>query len=313
MLFIEETSPPPFYQEQLSDEKRVQLDKWFIGNRSQAYYLKRFAEFDQQGYLSPKWNWAAFLATFGWLLYRKRYLDCIVYTVAGWSFIQLNVAIILTVFEFLFISMIPDAYQMMSRIGIAVLIWLFWSVMVARWSDAYYYRMARREIADVVQDYPREPEKQKAHLQKEGGVSVVGLGIAFGLFLFLLTVIQQQFLPLYAKPKENGIIQDTFATTQIVTSHVEDLYRTQGMCPVGMSFNTRMQHLDFEVVDKTPALGNKLSECVLIATIRDVPFPNRNLNNQVFIMYRPTAEARSQWHCVTSLNDKQKPSVCRSD
>ena len=99
MLFIEETSPPPFYQEQISQEKRTQLDKWFIGNRSQAYYLKRFSEFDAQGYLSPKWNWAAFLATFGWLLYRKRYLDCIVYTVAGWSFIQLNVVIALVAFE----------------------------------------------------------------------------------------------------------------------------------------------------------------------------------------------------------------------
>ncbi|HBH33251.1 MAG TPA: hypothetical protein DDW38_01600, partial [Psychrobacter sp.] len=138
MLFIEETSPPPFYQSQISAEKRTQLDKWFIGNRSQAYYLKRFAEFDDQGYLSPKWNWAAFFATFGWLLYRKRYLDCIVYTVAGWSFIQLNIVIVLSAFEFVFMSFVPDAYQMLTRIAIAGAIWLFWSVIVARWSDAYY-------------------------------------------------------------------------------------------------------------------------------------------------------------------------------
>lgn len=83
MLFIETDSPPPFYQEQLTAAKREQLDKWFIGHRTQRYYLKRFAQFDKQGYLSPKWHWAAFFITFPWLLYRKRYMDAIVYSVAG--------------------------------------------------------------------------------------------------------------------------------------------------------------------------------------------------------------------------------------
>lgn len=313
MLFIEESSPPPFYQEQLTAAEREQLDKWFIGKRSQAYYLKRFAEFDKQGYLSPKWHWAAFFATFGWLLYRKRYLDCIVYTVAGWSFIQLNMAIILTVFEFVFIPSIADAYQMVARLTVAAVIWLFWSVMVARWSDAYYYRMARREIADVVQDYPKEPEKQKAHLQKEGGVSVLGLGMAFGLFLFLLLVIQQQFLPLYAKPKATGIIQETFTTTRMATSHIEDMYRAQGKCPVGMQMDTTGQHLTLEVAEHTAALGKKQSSCVLIATIGNVTFPNRNLNDQTFIMYRPTSEPDAQWQCMTSLNEKQKPNLCHNN
>lgn len=310
MLFIEETSPPPFYQEQLTPEQRTQLDKWFIGKRSQAYYLKRFAEFDKQGYLSPKWHWASFFATFGWLLYRKRYLDSIVYTVAGWSFIQLNMAIILTAFEFVFMPHIPDAYQMLTRLSIAGIIWLFWAAMVARWSDAYYYRMARREIADAIEAYPKEPEKQKAHLRREGGVSQVGLGIAFGLFIFLLTVLQVQFLPLYAKPKANGIIQDTFATTRMATSHIEDMYRVQGKCPVGITFDTSGQHLSLEVTEDTPALGAKQSSCVLTASIKDVPFPNRNLNGQTFIMYRPSTDKDAKWQCVTSLNERQKPTSC---
>lgn len=313
MLFIEKTSPPPFYQHQISAEKRKQLDKWFIGSRSQAYYLKRFAEFDQQGYLSPKWNWAAFLATFGWLLYRKRYLDCIVYTVAGWSFIQLNITIILVAFEFLFMSFVPAAYQMGIRFAIAAAIWLFWSVMVARWSDAYYYRMARREIADVLEQYPQEPEYQKSHLKKEGGTSLVGLGVAFGMFLFLLVVIQNQFLPLYAKPKENGIIQNTFTATRVATAEVEQRYQAQGKCPVDSTLQTTEPYVQFQVVKQTEALGNKPSSCVLIATIRGVPFPNRNLNDQTYIMYRPSAEQKARWRCVTSFNQKQKPAICSTE
>ena len=42
--------------------------------------------------------------------------------------------------------------------------------MVARWADAYYYRMARREIADAVDFYTDEPT-QKQYLQQHGGVS----------------------------------------------------------------------------------------------------------------------------------------------
>ena len=129
MLFIETDSPPPFYQEALTPAKRKQLDQWFIGHRTQQYYLKRFEQFDKQGYLSSQWHWAAFFVTFPWLLYRKRYMDAIVYSVAGWSFIQLNVAIVLVAFEFVAMSYIPNAYQMMTRIGIAAVIWLFWSFM----------------------------------------------------------------------------------------------------------------------------------------------------------------------------------------
>lgn len=310
MLFIEETSPPPFYQDQIEDKKRTELDKWFIGNRSQAYYLKRFAEFDAQGYLSAKWNWAAFFATFGWLLYRKRYLDCIVYTVAGWSFIQLNVVIVLVAFEYAFMTFIPDGYQMLTRISITGLIWLFWSVMVARWADAYYYRMARREIADVLVDYPKQPEQQKAHLKKEGGTSIVGLGVAFALFVFLLFVIQNRFLPLYAQPKEHGIIQDTFMETRLATSEIEQLFQTQGGCPKNYELQNKNINLAFEIREKTPALGKKPSSCVLIATIQNVPFPNRNLNGQTYIMYRPSNEKQQRWQCVTTLNDKQKPPIC---
>ena len=46
----------------------------------------------------------------------------------------------------------PIVQLLGSFVGIGLAIWLFWSVMVARWSDAYYYRMARREIADDEHD-----------------------------------------------------------------------------------------------------------------------------------------------------------------
>ena len=309
MLFIETNSPPPFYQEQLTPAKRTQLDKWFIGHRSQHYYLKRFEQFDTQGYLSPKWHWAAFFVTFPWLLYRKRYMDAIVYSVAGWSFIQLNVALVLVAVEFVAMPYIAEAYQMAIRIAIAALIWLFWSFMVARWTDAYYYRMARREIADAINDYPRDEAAQKVHLQKEGGVSLFGLGLGFGFFAFALMVIKVQFLPIVAKPKENEVLFDTYDTAKTAQNRVALTYRQTGQCPLNLPLDMGTQQVNIAVDTKAAGVAN--TDCAVIATIQNVKFPLRYLNEQTLVFYHvPDSD---NWRCMTSLNKRQAPQSCIED
>lgn len=309
MLFIETDSPPPFYQEKLTATKRKQLDKDFIGKRSQSYYLKRFEQFDEQGYLSPKWHWAAFFITFPWLLYRKRYMDAIVYSVAGWSFIQLNVALVLVTVEFVAMSFIPDAYQMAIRIGIAVVIWVFWSFMVARWTDAYYYRMARREIADVLEDYARDEAAQLAHLKREGGVSLFGLALGFGFFMFSLMVINVQFLPIIAKPIENEVLFDAYDTTKTTQNKVALLYQESNQCPINMPLAIESSQVHIQI--STQAAGAPNTDCAIVATIQKVKFPVRYLNDQTLVFYHePNTD---NWHCMTSLNENLAPPNCMLD
>ena len=309
MLFIETDSPPPFYQEKLADARRTQLDKWFIGHRSQRYYLKRFEQFDQQGRLSPKWHWAAFFVTFPWLLYRKRYMDAIVYSVAGWSFIQLNVALVLVAVEFLAMPFIADVYQMPIRLGIAALIWLFWSFMVARWTDAYYYRMARREIADAINDYSQDERLQQEHLRREGGVSIFGLAMGFGFFAFALMVIKVQFLPIIAKPKENEVLFDAYDTVKTTQNNVALAYRQTGQCPLNMPIYTDSEQVRIEIKDS--AAGVAQTDCAVIATIQNVQFPIRYLNDQTLVFYHlPNSD---NWECISSLNKRQAPDNCNTD
>ncbi len=309
MLFIETDSPPPFYQEKLTPTKRKQLDQWFIGHRTQSYYLKRFEAFDRQGYLSAKWHWAAFFITFPWLLYRKRYMDAIVYSVAGWSFIQLNIAIVLVTFEFVAMSLIPDAYQMPVRLGIAGVIWVFWSFMVARWTDAYYYRMARREIADAIEDHPRDEAAQKAHLKREGGVSLFGLGLGFGFFGFSMMTIYVQFLPIIAKPKENEVLFDAYDITKTMQNKVAILYEQTGLCPTDLPLNTDNQQVRIRITTRVEGMDS--SDCAIIGTIQNVRFPIRYLNNQTFMFYHNIDD--DSWNCTSSLNYKQAPAYCAND
>lgn len=310
MLFIETTSPPPFYQPQLTDAERLMYDKAFIGKRSQAYYLKRFQDFDNAGRLSAKWHWAGFFMTFSWLLYRKRYLDSVVYSVAGWSFIHLNITIILVICEFLIITSLPTNLQMFTRFGIGMTVWLFWAFMVARWCDAYYYRTARREIADAIEMYPNDVERQLNHLRYEGQVSPVGMGLAFGFFAFVLMVIQVQFLPIFAKQKANEVLFETLDIVQNVQNRVESIYQATGQCPINTPFNANHHNIRLTILTTSEKIATT-SPCIIQATVENIEFPNRWLNGQTLIMYRISSEKQDgRWACITSVNKKQTPKQC---
>lgn len=304
--FLEDTTPPPFYQPQLSDEERTRLDKWFVGLRSQSYYLARFAEFDRVGRLHARWNWAAFFTTFGWLLYRKRYLDCLVYCVAGWSFIKMNIVIILAVSEFLFMNAVPPDWRMWVRVGIGAMVWLFWSGMVARWADAYYYRMARREIADAVAMYS-DPSEQKAHLTTHGTTSLVGLGVAFGLFGTILAIIAVQFVPIIALQKEQETIFESHQALRASTERVAGIYDKMGRCPVDLPVSTDNQKVTLDVVAQVAGVE---TDCAVVATISGATYPVRYLNGRTLTMYRTVKDGKVAWRCQSSLTKKQTPRGC---
>lgn len=305
--FLEDTTPPPFYRPELSDAKRKQLDVWFLGTRSQAYYLKRFAQMDEAGRLLPSWNWAAFFMAFGWLLYRKRFLDCFVYCVAGLSFVKLMIVLSLVFLEFFVTSRLDVTWQMPFRIFVAALVWVFWAGMVARWANAYYYRMARREIADALDLYPREPEAQKAHLKQHGGTSLLGMGVAFCLYGSFLGVLTT-FFPMWADRQEDAIVYQSYQALSHARTRVEGIYQAQGSCPVGLSLAADEQPMSMTVLDRAEGVD---SDCVILLTIEKARYPVRYLNGQTMFLYRlkGTDEA-GVWRCQSSLGKSATPKQC---
>lgn len=300
--FLEKSSPPPFYQPQLSQEARRELDGWFIGEQAQAYYLRHFAAIDKAGRLIPSWHWSALIMTFAWLLYRKRFLDCLVYCIAGWSFIKLNIVILLSLAQFVLIRHLPENQQIMAHIVLAFGVWLFWAAMVARWSNAYYYRMARREIADVLVLYPSDKAAQKAHLQQEGGVSLVGMALACLIFFCFSAVIAWQFVPMIAKQQEQTLIYDSYQLVYQAHKRIEAIYQKQG-CPVGLPIASERQQ-DMQVVGEVAGVQ---TDCAVVLTVNKARYPVRYLNGQTLVLYRM---ATGDWRCQTSLNKTRTPKRC---
>lgn len=306
--FLEDTSPPPFYQPQLSDSARTRLDKWYIGERSQAYYLKRFEQIDKAGKLIPKWHWAAFFMAFGWLLYRKRYMDCFVYCVAGVSFIKLTIVITLALLEFLLIGRLESAIQMPLRVAVGIGIWLFWASLVARWADAYYYRMARREIADALELYQGDLQAQERHLKHHGGVSLVGLVVAFGLFGTVLGIIATQFVPLIANHKEQALIFESYQAISSAKARVENAYQTLGSCPTHLPLSAKNDRYTMAVL---PSLEGVDTDCAVRLTVKKAGYPVRYLNGQTLDFYRTVrSDGSIIWRCQSSLNQQKTPKRC---
>lgn len=292
----------PFFDEKLSQKQRTLLDGYFIGKHNRARYLAKFAEFDQKGRLTPSWHWHAFLMTVPWLLYRKRYIDAIVYAVAGLSFVQLIIALSLTMAEFVWVRHL-HSHQMLVRVVIGVFIYGGFAYWVGRWADAYYYRMARREILDARNLYPQNIEAQKAYLAHHGGVSIWGALLAFALFLAMLFVVAYQFIPIIANEQEKSTIAKSHAMAKAVVNRVQNIYANTGKCPVGLPVSADNQGVSIHVVG---AVDGIRSDCAVVASVTGAHFPVRYLNGQTLVLYR----TQDGWGCTTSLNKKQQPKGC---
>lgn len=309
MLF-DRSSPPPFYQAQLSDSKRQALDRVFIGSRSTRHYMKRFASFDQAQRIGMRWHWAAFAMTLPWMLYRKRYLDGLVYAVAGWSFVHLVVILSLVISEHVLLPFLPIDWHWQVRFGLAGLIVLLWCVLTAGWADAYYYRVARREISETIED-GLSPDQQQEHLQQEGGTSLWGAGLATSLFGFALATIYTVYLPLYATYQTRQRLLAVYDVAVTAKDRVDLIYRQTQHCPVGLPLSTEQQRQQIaHVVVRAYAAGlPTATQCVVEATIEQAAWPLSHLNQERLSFYYHDG----RWHCITSISQRESPRGCLID
>lgn len=309
MLF-DRSSPPPFYQAQLSESQRQALDRLFVGSRSQAHYLKRFASFDRAQRIGMRWHWAAFAMTLPWLLYRKRYLDGLVYAVAGWSFVHLVITLALVIAETLIVPFLAPQMHWSFRFGLGGLIFLVWCGLTAGWADAYYYRVARREISETIEDR-LSAEQQHQHLRQAGGTSLWGAGLATALFLFALATIYTVYLPLYATYQTRQRLLSVYDLTVTAKKRVAQIYADQHQCPVGLPLSTEGQRQQIaHIMVRSSAQGLPTdTQCVVEATIESTAWPLHHLQGERLSFYYQAG----RWHCITSISQRESPRGCVLD
>lgn len=158
-----------------------------IGPQNQDYYLKKFWRFDQGG-APVSWNWGAFFLTFYWLLYRKMWLNALLYFVLPYVII----------FTLAFVGTLIGFGE--STVGMAYFLMLaIIFVCPPLFGDALYHRHCRNKIAAAKANVGLKDEAdQLSAVAKSGGVSRILL-IVFGILfsIMLIGIVAAIAIPAY--------------------------------------------------------------------------------------------------------------------
>lgn len=149
----------------------------YLGENNRGYYLFKFEQFDNQGNgRTISWNWAAFLFTGVWALYRKLYPWF-------WVFTGLMVFRVILALAPVLMSVNPTVYATLG-VGSAVLYLVVW-LGFALYANSLYHRHVKAKI-DQAESSIRDETTRSEYLRFQGGVNrwVIWGGVA----LFLLVV-----------------------------------------------------------------------------------------------------------------------------
>ncbi len=219
-----------------------------IGPQNQDYYLSKFLRFNQGG-ASWSWNWGAFFLTFYWLIYRKMWLNALIY------FVLPYVIIFTVVFAGTLMGGGESVVGMTYFLVLAVLF-----VIPPLYGDALYHRHCRKKIAEANANLALGDEASRLQaVAKSGGVSRVLLIVgAIFLTIMLIGIVAAIAIPAYqqyvtkAEAAEQSYTQVTLPYEQAekVTGNAGLQYNSLfgGTIYNGSDYNLR--HITVEITAK---------------------------------------------------------------
>lgn len=186
-------------------------DKIFVGKNYEEYYRSKFERFDSTG-TKKSWNWVSFFFTWPWLLYRKMWLNALLYIFA------LPIVLML---------LLAGASMVLGELAI-VLYWILYVVImfviVPVISNWLYYSHARKKIAVIDSSGHQGPDRV-AELTRKGGTSSIALIIIVFLIPVVLGIIAAIAIPAYSSYVQKAKFTETVQATAAVRSEIEDCYQ----------------------------------------------------------------------------------------
>lgn len=154
-----------------------EFHKAIIGQKNQGYYLSHFSRFDSNGKVGASWHWPAFFVTYYWFLYRKMWLNALIYFVLP------------------YLVMIPIGVAAMAgksdyTVGIIVLIGFLVYVIAIfllppMYANALYYKHCKKKISGTNAS-SHDMQRQLGELSGKGGTSNVPLIIVLVFAFFAI-------------------------------------------------------------------------------------------------------------------------------
>lgn len=159
-----------------------------IGPKNQDYYLRHFAHFDSAGKIGVSWHWPAFFVSFYWLLYRKMWLNALIYFFLPYFFMFL-----------VGFAAAVGGGSSDTIIGIGYLVyWAAIIVLPPLYANALYYKHCKSKILEV-RASSDNVQRQLGELSAKGGTSNVAVIILLMIFVFvaIIGILAAIALPAY--------------------------------------------------------------------------------------------------------------------
>jgi Tfp pilus assembly protein PilE len=170
--------------ESISDEEYY---KAIIGSKNQDYYLQHFARFDDEGKAGATWHWPAFFVTFYWLLYRKMWINALIYFLFPYVFLVL----------FGIIGVLARGAAGLVIVTGYLLYFVAIFILLPMYANALYYRQCKKTIAAVCST-SHNTQRQLGELSGKGGTSSVVIFVILILtFVAVLGILVAIAIPAY--------------------------------------------------------------------------------------------------------------------
>lgn len=264
-----------------------------IGAKNQNYYLRYFRRFDDNGKIGFSWHWPAFFITFYWLLYRKMWLNALIY------FLLPPVALILIAV----VSAITGTYSEVRLSYWQVLIALCLFILPPLYANAIYYKHCRKKIVQASTS-SQNLQRKLGELSAKGGTSHAALIIVIFFVFVAIGTLTAIAIPAYQDYTIRVRMAEATSIGNVASELVSNYY---------------YQHQTFPVSLKEAGF-----EETLPASVREIGFDRKNgvvrltmanapIDGKVLLLVPSTIENNKiSWKCMSqNIQNKHMPSQCR--
>lgn len=266
-----------------------------LGPKNQDYYMEHFFRFDDERKMGPSWNWAAFLVTFYWLLYRKMWRSAVIYFLLPY---------VLWLLLWVVGAVAGSLVGIVGSLGyfayvIAVL------VAMPMYANALYYQHCARMI-ETVRSTTQGTQKQLEELAGKGGTSRAAYN--FALIVTLIAVIGALAaiaIPAYQDSAARARMTEALTVGRDATEYVDDYFNQYRSIPRNLDAADFMSSLPPSV--KAVSIDNQAGT-VTITMTGGKAIEGKSLK----FVAANTGGDRLRWTCMSEqIQDRYLPQECR--
>lgn len=273
------------------------LDEFYkaiIGPKNQDYYLGHFTRFDNHGKVDVSWHWPAFFVTFYWFLYRRMWLNALIY-----FFLPYLVMIPLGIAA----AVAGNSADTVIGIGY-VLFLIVMFVLPPIYANALYYKYCKKKIVEAGSS-SRDLQRQLGELSGKGGTSsVVLIFVLVFAFIAFIGILAAIAIPAYQDYTTRARLAEAVTVGRNAADTVANYYNQHQEVP------SNLEQAGF--AEPIPPSVKKVSinsqNGTVIITMASAPITGKSL------LLVPSLDSNKQiiWTCMSQeIRDNYLPQQCR--